>query len=66
MDAWDECLCVPKRLCPHALEARKASEALDAPEQIRLVITKNRDTAPSPMRLVWNTNFLLDAGEASK
>ena len=66
MDTWDKCSCVPKRLCPHALEARKASEALDAPEQIRLVITKNRDTTPPPIKMIWNTNFSLDAGEASR
>jgi hypothetical protein len=47
MDAWDECSCVPKRLCPHALEVRKASDVLD----------KNRDAAPSPLKLVWSTNF---------
>lgn len=32
MDAWDECSCVPKRLCPHAAEVRKASEALEKEE----------------------------------
>lgn len=58
-DAWDECSCIPKRFCPHALEVRKASEALDQPELVQLVITKNRDAAPSPIKLVWSTNFCL-------
>jgi hypothetical protein len=51
---------------PHALEVRKASEAMDKPELVQLKISKNRDTAPSPMKPVWSTSFLLDAGEASK
>jgi hypothetical protein len=66
MDAWDKCSCLPKRLCPHAAEVRKASEALDKSERIQLRVSKNRDAAPSPMRLVWNTNLLLDTGEAPK
>lgn len=66
MDAWDECSCVPKRLCPHVAEVRKASEAPYKPERVRLKISKNRDDAPSPMKLVWSTNLLLDTGEASR
>jgi hypothetical protein len=66
MDAWDECSCAPKRLCPHALEVRKASELMDKPERVQFRISKNRDVAPSPIKLVWDAKFLLDAGDSQK